>query len=78
MLLPKSKGKRYLVQARDSLSGWPEWRALRSESAQAIADFIYEDILCRWGAIEDLVTDNGSAYVAAGTLLADKYGFNHI
>lgn len=78
MLLPKSKGKRYLVQARDSLSGWPEWRALRSESAQSIADFIYEDILCRWGAIEDLVTDNGSAYVAAGNLLAEKYGFNHI
>ena len=78
MLLPKSKGKRYLVQARDSLSGWPEWRALRSESAQAIADFIYEDILCRWGAIEHLVTDNGSAYLAAAGILAERYGINHI
>jgi transposase InsO family protein len=43
-----------------------------------LAAFIFEDILCRWDAVEEIVTDNGTAFVAALDLLADRYGIRHI
>ena len=36
MHMPKSHGKKYIVQGRCSLSTWPEWRALASENTTAI------------------------------------------
>jgi transposase InsO family protein len=78
MLMPPAGGYRYLVQARDSLTAWPEWRALRTETARTLAAFIFEEILCRWGAVEEIVTDNGTAFVAALDRLADRHGIRHI
>lgn len=78
MYMPVANKFRYIVHARDSLTAWPEFRALRKESAATIGDFIFEEILCRWGALEELVTDNGSPYVAAVEYLAKKYHIHHI
>jgi hypothetical protein len=78
MFMPPAAGFRYIVQARCSLSAWPEWRALRVETGRTLAAFIFEDILCRWGAVEEIVTDNGTAFVAALDWLADRYGIRHI
>ena len=47
MFMPPAAGFRYIVQARCSLTAWPEWRALRTETARTLAAFIFEDILCR-------------------------------
>jgi hypothetical protein len=55
-----------------------EWHMLQSENAAAIASVIFEDILCCWGAVAELVTDNGSPYVQALDILADQYGICHI
>lgn len=74
MLMPHTAGFRYIVQARCSLTAWPEWCALRVETSRTLAAFIFEDILCRWGAVEEIVTDNGTAFVAALDTLADRYG----
>lgn len=46
------------------ISSYPEWRMLLHENARAIGTFIFEDILCRWGAIEEIVTDNGPSNFA--------------
>lgn len=78
MFMPLASGFRYIVQARCSLSAWPEWRALRSETGRTLGSFIFEEILCRWGAVEEIVTDNGTAYVAALDWLATKFGIRHI
>jgi hypothetical protein len=78
MFMPLVSGFRYIIQARCSLSAWPEWRALRTETGRTIGNFIFDDILCRWGAVEEIVTDNGKPYVAALDWLASKYGINHI
>ena len=78
MLMPPAAGFRYIVQARCSLTAWPEWRALHVETARMLAAFIFEDILCRWGAVEEIVTDNGAAFVAALDWLANRYGIRHI
>jgi len=40
--------------------------------------FLFEDVLCRWGAVKEIVTDNGTPYVTALDWLADRYGICHI
>ena len=77
-MMPPATGYRYIIQARCSLTTWPEWHALRTETGHTLGAFIFEDILCRWGAIEEIVTDNGSAFVAALTYLEDCYAIRHI
>jgi len=37
-----------------------------------------EEVLCRWGGIEEIVTDNGTAFVAALDWLQGRYGITHI
>jgi len=78
MFMPPAAGLRYLVQARCSLTAWPEWRALRTETGRTLGAFIFDDILCRWGAVSEIVTDNGTAYIAALDWLAHRYGIRHI
>ena len=78
MHLPASRSYKYLVQGRCSLTHYPEFRMLRSENAQAIGDWIFEDILCRWGALTEIVTDNGPAFVKALKHLAKRYKIHHI
>jgi hypothetical protein len=45
MLMPPAAGFHYIVQARWSLSAWPEWRTLHVETVRTLAAFIFEDIL---------------------------------
>jgi hypothetical protein len=66
------------VQAHCSLTAWPKWHALHVETGRTISAFIFEEILCRWGAVEQIVTDNGTAYVTALNWLAERYGIHHI
>ena len=77
MHLPKVKGYTYLVQARCSLSSYAEYEALRSENGKNVANFIFKSIVCRWGTPIDLITDNGTAYIAAAKILGDQ-GVNFI
>ena len=72
------EGYRCIVQARCSLTAYPEYRILRRETARAIAEFICQEILYWWGAVAEIVSDNGPNYVAAITHLAEKYGIHHI
>lgn len=78
MHLPPSSGFNYIVQARCSLTHYPEYRALRRETGQTVGDWIYQEIICRWGALAEIVTDNGAVFVSAVERLSKKYKFNHI
>ena len=78
MLMPRSGGYRYIVQARCALSAYPEWRMLRSENSTTLSSFIFKDLLCWWGPLSEIVTDNGPAFVQALDILADRYGIRHI
>ena len=76
--MPPSNRYRYVIHARCSLSAYPEARKLRHETGATIGDFIFEDILCRWGTIETIVTDNGPAILAGLEHLSERYGIRHI
>lgn len=78
MLMPRANNYRYIIQARCSLTSWPEFRLLRTETGRTIGEFIFQDILCRWGAVAEIVTDNGPAFIAALEYLSETYKINHI
>jgi hypothetical protein len=78
MFMPTASGFKGIVHARCSLAGYAEGRPIRRETGRIIANFIFEDILCRWGALEEIVTDNGTPFVKALDYLAKKYKIHHI
>jgi hypothetical protein len=49
-----------------------------AEIGVTVGKFIFENILCRWGTIKEIVTDNSPALVTAVEYLALKYGIHHI
>ena len=51
---------------------------LRKETAQALGDWIFQDILCRWGALVEIVSDNGKPFIAALGYIEKKYHIKHI
>jgi len=78
MYMLPAQGFRYIIQVHCSLTAWPKWHALCLENGHMIATFIFEEILCRWGAVGEIITDNGMAYIAALDWLAERYGIHHI
>ncbi len=78
MIMPVSGQYRYIIQGRCSLSHYPEFHCLHKETAQTLGEWIFEDILCRWGSLVKIVTNNGFAFVAAINYLSKKYHINHI
>jgi hypothetical protein len=78
MYMPCASGYRYIVQACCSLLSYPEHWKLCKENGSTIGVFIFKDILCHWGALEEIVTDNGLAFVEALNWLAEQYGIHHI
>jgi hypothetical protein len=78
MHLTPSGGYKYIVQARCSLTHWPEWEMLRKESAKTIATFILRNIIYRWGTLLEIVTDNGAPFVKALSYLSRHYHITHI
>ncbi|GJE99479.1 polyprotein [Phanerochaete sordida] len=73
MFMPRSRGLRYVVAATDDLSGAGEGRALSANTANLIAKFLWEEIFCRYGAVGQITTDNGSEVQAAVTRLMDRW-----
>ena len=78
MYMPPSGGFHLFVQARCATSTWVEGRSLRRETAQTLGNWLFEDILSRWGMIGEIVTDNGSAFVKALGYLEKRYHISHI
>jgi hypothetical protein len=50
---------RYIVAARDDLSGACEARALRHANSEELADFFKNQILYKYGMVQQIITDNG-------------------
>ena len=47
MFMPSSNKFKYIIQGRCSLIHYPEFRMLARENTDAIAKWIFEDIICR-------------------------------
>ena len=60
------------------MTSWMEGRPLKAENRKAIANWLFEDIICRWGCIKEIITDNRSPYQSAVGWLEQKYGIKGI
>ncbi|EIN03402.1 hypothetical protein PUNSTDRAFT_78221 [Punctularia strigosozonata HHB-11173 SS5] len=59
MDMPESRGYKSIITARDELTQAAEGRALKNKKAKTVARFFWTQIICRYGAIAQVVTDNG-------------------
>lgn len=78
MFMPRARGFRYIVAAKDDLSGVTEARCLRRATAKSLAKFFWEEIYCRYGMIMKVTTDNGSEVKEAFELLMKTLGVPHV
>ena len=78
MKMPKARGMNWLVACRDDLSGVTECQALRRDTAKAIAEFLYHQIILRYGNILEVVTDNGPSFHGELKQLLKQYGIKQI
>ena len=79
MHMPKPCGHyNLIVHARDSLSSWPELRAVTNQNANVCAEFLFEDVICRWGLCKEIVTDNAALWTKAVEVLRHRYGIRAI
>ena len=69
---------KHFFHARCATTSYCEGRAAKTQSAKTIGDWIYQDLLCRWGAIAEIVTDNGAPFVAAMEYIDKTYHVRHI
>ena len=76
--MPPCEGYKFLVVARCDLSGWVEAKPLRALSSRAVADFLWEDVICRHGCFGKLVIDGGSENKDAVAELAERYGVKRV
>lgn len=78
MMMPRAGAFDQIIHARCALTAYPEWQMLCKESAKIVASFIFEELICRWGPITELVTDNAPAIISAMEDLVTQYGINHV
>jgi len=71
--MPESGGFKFIVFARDDLSGWVEGRAIRAANSRNVAKFIYEDVICRHGCPRRIVMDGGSENMSLTKDLLEHY-----
>lgn len=71
-------GEKYIVFARDDLSGWVEGRALRVNGSAEVAKFIFEDVICRHGHPERIVLDGGAENKGDTAELLELHGVKRI
>jgi hypothetical protein len=76
--MPESNRKRFLILAREYLSGWVKGRALPNNKSSTIAKFIYKDIIYRWCMTRRIMVDGGPDFKKAVEYLAARYGTKRI
>src|SRR6266545_5250186 len=58
-LTETSCGNKYIVVAIDYFTKYLEAKALVNANARNIANFLYEDIICRHGCLRKIISDRG-------------------
>ena len=71
-------GSKYMVGMRDDLSGWAEYKALRKASSRAVAKFIYEFWMARFGWPLLIVNDGGPENQALMKELFERFNVRNV
>ncbi|GJJ75631.1 putative transposase [Entomortierella parvispora] len=58
------KGNRWIITAIDHATNWPIARALPEATADAVATFLYEEIVLQFGCPSEIVSDRGANFMS--------------
>jgi L-2-hydroxyglutarate oxidase LhgO len=66
------------VVAREDLSGWPEARALAKAMSEAIAKFLWEEVVSRHSCFGKLIVNRGPENKDYLEAFVQRYGINRV
>ena len=75
---PKSNGGGHIAHGRCGMSSWMKGRLLREETGRSVGTWLFKDVVCQWGCMCEIITNNVSVYRAAVAWLEKKYGIKGI
>jgi hypothetical protein len=78
MFMPKAQGYKFIMAARDDLTGVCEAQALKSCTARTLSTFFWKYIYCRYGVPLQVTTDNGSEVKAGFGELMKRMSVPHV
>jgi transposase InsO family protein len=58
------QGNRWILVAVDAATNWPIARAYQDASATTVANFLYQEIVLRFGCPQEVVSDRGSQFMS--------------
>jgi hypothetical protein len=56
-------GNKYIVVFKDALTKWIELLAIPDTTAVTIAEFLFDEVVCRYGPLKELVSDRGHEFM---------------
>lgn len=76
---PSSKGHQYILTAIEYFTKWGEVVAVHPQNGGAVPQFLKDNIICRFGLPQKVVTDNSTPFVGAhNTELLEKYNIERV
>ena len=73
-----NKGNKWIITAVDFLTNWPIAKAVPVASAEAVTDFLYEEIVMRFGCPKEICTNRGSSFTSnLVKVYTRRLGLNH-
>jgi hypothetical protein len=77
-ITPNSKGNAWILTATEMYTKWVEAIPMRRANGAAVTRFIKENIICRFGIPQAIVSDNGSHFVNQNVAnLLERYNIKH-
>lgn len=74
---PDYEGRKYLIVAVDPFTKWVEAAPIRDKRAWRTAEFLWGDIICRWGKPAWIRTDNGTEFKGMFNEVCTSLGIKH-
>jgi diphthamide synthase subunit DPH2 len=71
-LPPTKKGNRWLLVAIDHATDWSVLKALTEATEEAVANFLYHEILIQYGCPTEIITDRRDNFMA---MTLNRYQF---
>jgi len=62
-LLPQQDQVKFLIVVVDYFTKWIEAKPLTTITAQQVQQFVWKDIICRYGVPHTIITDNGRQFI---------------
>lgn len=72
-LMPKASGYIGILEAREGLTGWIEAKMVKKKDEDEWIQFIYQSIICRYGCVGRIISDNGELNSKKGIEFLEKH-----